>query len=155
MVRKTTIAFEGFLPAKQGARLKYLAQLQSESRTMLFYESCHRLRDSIEDMKQVFGEERNAVIVRELTKMYEDVLRGHLAVLAEVVKNDQRYTKGEYVLVLEGAQVDHDADWDNAVNVLKILSAELAVSQATKLTAQITGVSKKRLYQYALTMSAD
>ena len=144
-------AFEGFLPAKQSARLKRLDVLQTEKRTMVFYESCHRLVDSIEDMQAVFGSERLAVIVREITKMYEEVIRGSLNELyQQAVSGDARFRKGEFVVLVHGQQENQDEKWVEAVKVLSLLIGEMSVSQAAKLTSQITGVSKKRLYQYAL-----
>ena len=148
--------FEGFLPAKQNARLKRLETLQAEIRTMIFYESCHRLVDSIEDMKTVFGGERPVVIVREITKMYEDVIRGSLIELCQMAASgDGRFRKGEFVVLIHGHQENQDEKWAEAVKILSLLMDELSVSQAAKLTSQITGVSKKRLYQYALDGRSD
>ena len=142
--------FEGFLPPKQGQRLKQLALFKLEPRTMLFYESCHRVVDSVADMRQVFGGDRKAVVVREITKLYEAVERGSLDDLCVIMNEDRRFLKGEYVVLVEGFQLDQDQEWLEALRVLAVLMAELSVSQASKLASQLTGVSKKRLYQYAL-----
>ena len=142
--------FEGFLPPKQGQRLKRLAALASESRTLIFYESCHRISVCIQDMLHIFGDNRKAVILRELTKMYEEVIRGELSDLEKIVLSDERFQKGEYVVVVGGAKENVDEAWQKAVGTLSLLLEELSVSQASKLAAQITGFPKKRLYQYAL-----
>ncbi len=142
--------FEGFLPPKSGQRLKKLETLKRESRTILFYESCHRVVESVVDMKQVFGGERKAVVAREVTKLYEDVARDSLEGLCGLMEGDPRFQKGEYVILVEGFQQDEEQAWEEAVKVLEVLMNELSVRQASKLASQLTGVSKKRLYQYAL-----
>ena len=142
--------FEGFLPAKQGARQQRLQALASEPRTLIFYESCHRLVHAIEDMRLSFGGERRAVVVKELTKLYEYVERATLDGLSRLVATDERFKKGEYVVLVAGSERDEDAEWQHAVAVMDVLLSELSVKQASKLAAQITGVSKKRLYQRAI-----
>ena len=142
--------FEGFLPAKQGARQQRLQALASEPRTLIFYESCHRLVHAIEDMRLSFGGERRAVVVKELTKLYEYVERDTLDGLSRLVATDERFKKGEYVVLVAGSERDEDAEWQHAVAVMDVLLSELSVKQASKLAAQITGVSKKRLYQRAI-----
>ena len=142
--------FEGFLPAKQGARRQRLQVLASETRTLIFYESCHRLMDAIEDMRLIFGDERSAVVIKELTKLYEHVERLTLDNLSRLVAADERFKKAEYVVLVAGGERDEDAEWQHAVEVMKVLLGELSVKQASKLAAQITGISKKRLYQHAI-----
>ena len=83
--------------------------------------------------------------------MYEEVIRGSLNELyQQAVSGDARFRKGEFVVLVHGQQENQDEKWVEAVKVLSLLIGEMSVSQATKLTSQITGVSKKRLYQYAL-----
>ncbi len=142
--------FEGFLPPKSGQRLKKLETLKRESRTILFYESCHRVVESVADMKKVFGGQRKAVVAREVTKLYEDVARDSLDGLCCLMAGDQRFQKGEYVILVEGFQQDEEQAWLEAVKTLGVLMSELSIRQASKLTSQLTGISKKRLYQYAL-----
>jgi len=91
--------FEGFLPVKKG-RNKRLHELGMESRTMIFYESPHRLKKTLDEMAEVLGAERNAVIARELTKIHEEIIRGTLGSLAE--EAGKRTIKGEIVIVVQG-----------------------------------------------------
>jgi 16S rRNA (cytidine1402-2'-O)-methyltransferase len=93
--------FEGFLPVKKG-RNKRLQQLVHETRTMIFYESPHRLRKTLLDLSSVMGSDRSAVIARELTKIHEEILRGTLGSLIQEV--DKRPLKGEIVIILQGKQ---------------------------------------------------
>lgn len=91
--------FEGFLPPKKG-RQKRLQQLQTESRTMVFYESPHRLVKSLEQFAEIFGPDRNACVSRELTKIYEENIRGSLSEILKYFK--EKAIKGEIVIILEG-----------------------------------------------------
>lgn len=94
--------FEGFLPVKKG-RNKRLHELNTEPRTMIFYESPHRLKKALDEMADVLGPERNAVIARELTKIHEEIIRGTLGSLAE--EAGKRTIKGEIVIVVQGLRV--------------------------------------------------
>ncbi|MGA9854435.1 MAG: 16S rRNA (cytidine(1402)-2'-O)-methyltransferase [Gammaproteobacteria bacterium] len=148
--------FEGFLPAKTVARKKRLADLAIEPRTLVFYESIHRLEESLSDMVQVLGGERQSVIARELTKLYEDIRTGMLAELVSQITSDSFATKGEVVLIVAGATATKttkaSADVDR---VLKALLAAMPVKQAVVLASEITGVSKNQLYQRALDISGN
>jgi len=143
--------FEGFLPAKQGARREALERLARESRTLVFYEAPHRLAATLEDLAAAFGAEREASIARELTKRFEHVYRGTLAGLAQQCAGDSNLTRGEIVLVVAGAAAADDAAAAQAAaRVLGVLLQELPVSQAARMAAQITGRSRKELYERAL-----
>lgn len=144
--------FEGFLPAKAAARRDRLAELAAETRTLVFYESVHRLQGSLADMAAAFGPGRPAVLARELTKLHEGVREASLAALAEWAGQDPAATKGEVVLVVSGAPVAAVSDTD-ADRVLKALLAELPVKQAASLAAAITGLKKNTLYERALELS--
>jgi 16S rRNA (cytidine1402-2'-O)-methyltransferase len=147
-------AFEGFLPAKTTARRKALQTLQHEPRTLIFYEAPHRLVETLADMSAVFGAGREASVARELTKKFEQVYRGTLAQLAAQSTADADMTRGELVVIVRGAPRDTaDAEarvQQEARRVLAALLAELPVSQAARLAAQITGRSRKELYEHAL-----
>ncbi len=146
--------FEGFLPAKQAARRERLGQLAAEHRTLVFYESVHRLADSLQDMALAFGSERRAVLARELTKLHEGVQEASLAELAAWATSDPHAGKGEVVLMVAGDSASGAADLDaEGERVLKILLAELPVKQAAALTAAITGLPKNPLYQRALELA--
>lgn len=139
-------AFEGFLPAKAGARRERLAALAGETRTLVFYESSHRIGDTLADCVAAFGPERPAALARELTKLFETVLDGGLAALQARVDADPNQRKGEFVLLVQGAGDDADARLAEGRRVYALLAAELKPSVAAKLAAEITGAPRKALY---------
>ncbi|WP_018972741.1 16S rRNA (cytidine(1402)-2'-O)-methyltransferase [Rudaea cellulosilytica] len=140
-------AFEGFLPAKSAARRAALQVLRADPRTLIFYESSHRIVESLADLAAEFGGEREAVVARELTKQFETVLDGTLAGLAQRVAGDADQQRGEFVVLVKGAGDDDDAaKLIEGLRVYRILSAELPPSRAAKLAAEITGAPRKALY---------
>lgn len=139
-------AFEGFLPAKAGARRERLQRLAAEPRTLIFYESSHRIEDTLADAVATFGPERPAAIARELTKLFETVLDGTLAVLQARVAADPDQRKGEFVLLIQGAGDDEDAKLIEGRRVYAKLVEHLPPSTAAKLAAEITGAPRKDLY---------
>jgi len=139
-------AFEGFLPAKAGARRERLSALAGEPRTLVFYESSHRIDESLADLRQAFGDNRPAVLARELTKLFETVLDGSLAQLHERVLADADQRKGEFVLVVQGVGEDADARLAEGRRVHAILARQLPPSAAARLAAEITGAPRKALY---------
>ena len=139
-------AFEGFLPAKASARRERLAALAGETRTLVFYESAHRIEESLADLCAAFGGERPAVLARELTKLFETVLDGTLANLQSRVQADPDQRKGEFVLVVQGMGEDADAKLAEGRRVHAILARQLPPSAAAKLAAEITGAPRKALY---------
>jgi len=142
--------FEGFLPPRPTARRRALQELAGEPRTLVFYEAPHRLRESLDDLAAVFGAERPAAVARELTKRFETVYRGTLGSLAHQAATDTDMTRGEIVLVVQGAARASSADDAEAERVLRILLEDLPVSQAARIAAQLTGRSRKELYDRAL-----
>lgn len=142
--------FEGFLAAKKTARQKRLAELQDETRTLIFYESTHRLMSTLKDMEQIFGSEREIVLAKELTKSYETVLQATIASLLEWLSADTKRQQGEFVLLVRGAVAAKNVIDADVIRVLNLLVSELTQKQAVTLAAKITGVSKNVLYEYAL-----
>ena len=143
--------FEGFLPSKKGARRKRLEQLVSEPRTLVFYESSHRIADSLADMADLFGPGREAVIARELTKRFETIHGGELSVLVDWTQSDSNQQKGEFVVMVSGApETPTEESSVTTDQVLKVLMAELPLKQAASLAAGITGQKRNRLYERAL-----
>ena len=138
--------FEGFLPAKGAARRDRLARLVPEPRTLLFYESGHRIEESLADMAAAFGPERPAVLARELTKLFETVLGETLGELVEQVGADANQRKGEFVVMVQGAGEDADARVTEGRRVYATLAAHLPPSTAAKLAAELTGAPRKALY---------
>ncbi|MBS0229078.1 MAG: 16S rRNA (cytidine(1402)-2'-O)-methyltransferase [Proteobacteria bacterium] len=139
-------AFEGFLPAKSNARRERLQALAAETRTLIFYESSHRIEDTLADMVQAFGGQRRAVLARELTKLFETVLDGTLAQLQARVEVDADQRKGEFVLLVHGAEDDADARIIEGRRLYAKLSQHLPPSTAAKLAAELSGAPRKALY---------
>ncbi|HET8941331.1 MAG TPA: 16S rRNA (cytidine(1402)-2'-O)-methyltransferase [Rudaea sp.] len=141
--------FEGFLPAKPGARRARLENLSTESRTLIFYESSHRIAETLADMAQIFGAIRAAVVARELTKLFETVLDGTLEELARRVAGDADQRRGELVVLVAGADAQaDDVRLSEGRRVFALLRAEMPPSRAAKLAAEITGASRKSLYDF-------
>lgn len=143
--------FVGFLSSKSGARQQQLQELASEQCTLVFYESPHRILDSLQDMQTILGTDRLATIARELTKTYETIRQASLGELEEWVRSDENQRRGEFVVVVHGHQQEEQTGLsEESIRVLALLVKELPVKQASKLAAEITGEKKNRLYQYAL-----
>jgi len=140
------LVFEGFLPAKGNARRERLAPLAAETRTLAFYESAHRIEETIADMATIFGAERRAVIARELTKLFETVLDGTLAELQARVAADPNQRKGEFVVLVQGAGEDADARIAEGRRLYAKLGEHLPPSTAAKLAAELSGAPRKALY---------
>lgn len=139
--------FEGFLPAKPAARRDRLARLAAEPRTLVFYESAHRIEDCLADMAAVFGETRRAAIARELTKLFETVLDGTLAALAQRVATEADQRKGEFVVIVEGVGDEAEGRLAEGRRLYAKLCEHLAPSQAARLAAELSGAPRKALYQ--------
>jgi 16S rRNA (cytidine1402-2'-O)-methyltransferase len=142
-------SFEGFLPSKRGMRRNVLEALVNEPRTLIFYESPHRIMESVETMAEVFGSDRPSAVIRELTKTFETILHGTLGEIIELMLSDSNQQRGEFVVVIEGADLtDRDEQQAEGERVATILAKELSVKQASALAAQITGVKKNYLYKF-------
>jgi 16S rRNA (cytidine1402-2'-O)-methyltransferase len=137
--------FEGFLPAKAAARRGRLQELAGDARTLIFYESSHRVAESLADMRDVFGAEREAVLARELTKLFETVLGEPLAQLAARVNADPDQQRGEHVILVAGRGEETDARLAEGQRVFAILREELPPAKAAKLAAAISGAPRKGL----------
>ncbi len=150
-------SFEGFLPAKSKHRLAQLESLRHETRTMVFYEAPHRILDCLQDMQTIFGVKRQAVIARELTKMFETIQSAPLGELLRWVEADANQQRGEIVLILQGAEakLPEEEDSVSTENILKILLDELPLKQAVDLAAKISGKRKNELYQQALKLKIE
>jgi 16S rRNA (cytidine1402-2'-O)-methyltransferase len=138
--------FEGFLPAKSSARRERLQALARETRTLVFYESSHRIAESLDDFIGAFGPEREAVVGRELTKLFETVIGDTLATILEKVRADENQRKGEFVLVVRGCEDDAAAILVEGKRLYAKLAEHMSPSQAAKLAAELSGASRKALY---------
>ena len=148
--------FDGFLPVKSGARCKQLAALKNYIGTLIFYESPHRIEETIQDMLTVFGAKREVVLARELTKTYETIHGDTLGALSTWLAEDPNQRKGEMVILVHGAEKQDESEITlEAERILGILQRDLPVKQAAALTAEITGIKKNRLYQHAIADRKD
>ena len=149
--------FEGFLAARGAARRQRLKALEREARTMVFYESPHRVRETLEDCVTAFGAARAAVVVREATKLHETTYRGSLLEMLNRAREDADFSRGEIVLLIGGAaQLEGDeAESESKAQLDKVLLAllaELPLKQAARLAAQITGARDNEAYKRALAL---
>jgi 16S rRNA (cytidine1402-2'-O)-methyltransferase len=149
--------FEGFLPARGSARRARLDELKGEPRTLVFYESPHRVVETLEDCAAAFGAARPATVAREITKLYETTYRGSMGELAARAAADGDFARGEIVLVVGGAPSEIETGGGGADGhggaldrVLKILLAELPLKQAAHLAAKIAQVRDNEAYKRAL-----
>lgn len=136
--------FEGFLPAKKAARVKRLKLLREQTSTLIFFESSHRILDSLGDLQAVLGAERQGVICRELTKQFETVLKGNLQALVRQLEQEKNQRRGEFVVLVEGAQ-----EPESAVDGLQLALAlleDMPASQAARVAAKVSGGSRRDIY---------
>ncbi len=140
-------AFEGFLPSKSTDRKKALEGLKTEERTIIFYESPHRLADSLKDISAVLGN-RRASLSRELTKKFEETIRGTLDELLSVA--NERQLKGEMVIVVQGAEKSEQEEFDIAAMLLQLLEEGYSRKDAIRLVCEKTGAPKNQVYSESL-----
>ena len=144
--------YEGFLPAKSKARQDSLASLITEPRTMIFYESTHRLLETLKDMQTIFGADKQIVLAKELTKTWETIVSFPVNELIDWLNQDASRQKGEFVLIMAGyTESNKDID-PKAINTLKLLQKELPLKKAAAITAEIYGLKKNQLYQIGLNL---
>ncbi len=140
--------FEGFLPSKQTARLKKLRSLCDQQRTLLFFESSHRIEASIADMIEAFGPDRLSAVCRELTKKFETVIRGPLSDIQKVIAGDSNQSRGEFVIVVAAAdKANEDDALANARKMFSALLEYLPASQAARVASKLNEVSRREVYQ--------
>lgn len=149
--------FEGFPPAKKSARRLFWQRFEYETRTALFYESKHRVLDSLQDMAEVLGEQRGLVMARELTKMHETVVGDTVVSVIDYLQaNPQEHLKGEFVLVLAGnSRPPLTTDEAQLRRYLLVLLEALPVKQAAGIAAKLTGYDKRTAYRLALAVKRD
>ena len=148
--------FEGFVPSKRAQRKSFYAQRVHETRTMVFYETPHRIVASLTELCAEFGDDRRVVMARELTKTFETIRNDTIENLLAWVIADNNQQKGEIVLVVQGyAEVKQDSLSDYNTHVIKTLLQQLSLKQAVQLAVEITGEKKKKLYNYALSVQQE
>lgn len=141
--------FVGFLPAKVGARRTALEALKATHATLVFYEAPHRIEETVADLAAILEPEREIVIARELTKLFEQIERMPLPAGPGWLAADENHRRGEFVLLVSAPPPRSGIDAESE-RVLSLLLAELPVKQAAKLAAVITGQPKNALYERAL-----
>ena len=146
--------FYGFLPNKSAARCKELQTLLEHPYTLVFYEAPHRIVECVADLAEVFGGERQIVLAREVTKLFESIHRCRLDEALEWLNSDANNLRGEFVVLLSAAPARAEGLSAEAEHVLGVLLKELPLKQAVQLAVQITGVARNELYQRALLLKA-
>jgi 16S rRNA (cytidine1402-2'-O)-methyltransferase len=147
--------FEGFLSAKGQQRRSHLESLETESRTLIFYESPHRLRETLQDFAEIFGTSRQIVLARELTKLYEEFWRGTIE--EAIAHYSQREPQGEYTLLVAGTPPTQPqlSEEELKAELLAIMSQGISRSQASRQLAKVTSLPRRQLYQLALAIKMD
>lgn len=148
-------AFEGFPPPRAAARRAAFEAMRQERRTIIYYESSHRIVDSLADMVEAFGAERAAVLARELTKKFETIRSGTLAELHRALTQDAHEQLGEFVILIHGAPEVAVAGDPEVDRVLRVLLEAVPLKEAVTITARLTGAHKNELYDRALVLKAD
>ncbi|MBT4837445.1 MAG: 16S rRNA (cytidine(1402)-2'-O)-methyltransferase [Methylococcales bacterium] len=147
--------FEGFPPRKQQARQEYFKSLIDESRTLIFYESSHRIVDMLADLEVVIGKDRFCVIARELTKKFETIFRGEVEQCFQWLLESEYNRKGEFVVILSGCQLLDEEQGDVEIRqTLDVLLHELPLKQAVNIACKLLQIAKNRVYKIALEMKA-
>jgi 16S rRNA (cytidine1402-2'-O)-methyltransferase len=144
--------FEGFLPGKEKLRQERLEGLKTETRTMVFYEAPHKLIKTLEDLRETFGPTRKIVLGRELTKLYEEIWRGTVAEAINLYR-ENKTPKGEFTLVVMGndqADTIQLSEEELKQELRQIIERGVSRSQASRQLAQVTNLSRSRLYKLAL-----
>ena len=143
-------SFEGFLPAKEKGKQDKLKSLMEETRTMVFYEAPRRIQDTVQQIINILGGERKLVIARELTKTFESFYSLPAGEMLDFLNQDPNHCRGEFVLMVAGAQKDDKSIPQVALNTLTLLKEQLPLKKAAALTAQIHDQKKNELYKWGL-----
>jgi 16S rRNA (cytidine1402-2'-O)-methyltransferase len=146
-------AFEGFLPAKKQERIARLQELKNDPRTLVFYEAPHRLKESLQDMQQIFGE-RQIVIGRELSKVHEEFLRGTVSdVIARLA---DREVKGEVTIVVHGCTDECQVSEENiGTEIHRLIDEGMGIKDISELLGERYRISKRQIYQLALKLKSE
>jgi 16S rRNA (cytidine1402-2'-O)-methyltransferase len=147
--------FEGFLPARERERRTQLAKLAHETRTLVFFEAPHRIAETLTNMSEEFGVDRQAVVARELTKAHETIYRGTLADLTAKARGDPNFQRGEITIVVHGAPpTTSTTNAELLRRAVDLLSKELPPSRAAAIAAQLTGATRNEAYALATRTAA-
>jgi 16S rRNA (cytidine1402-2'-O)-methyltransferase len=150
-------SFEGFLPRTSSARKVFFNEKLMSPKTWVFYESCHRILASLQDMAEILPLDRQIVIARELTKLHETIVKTSLGKALELVGQNDNMRKGEFVVIVDGAAADKNEHIITAEQekLLQVLLRQCSIKTAVAMAVEITGGRKKLLYQAALAMDKE
>ena len=153
----TQFSFEGFLPRTSSARKAFFNERLMLPKTWIFYESCHRILATLQDMGEILPLDRQIVIARELTKLHETIVKTSLGEALVLVEHNDNMRKGEFVVIVDGAVADKKEQLitPEQERVLQVLLRECSIKTAVALAVEITGVRKKLLYQAALMIDKE
>lgn len=141
--------FLGFLPRTKIKKRKDLKKLLNREETLIFFESVHRVESTIKEMKEIFGEDRRAVLCKEVTKIYESFIGNSLSEISRFLKDNQDKLKGEFTIILDGKR-QSDIDFHMIDKILDLLEPEMTSKSAIKICSIITGYKKSIVYKYSL-----
>ena len=142
-------SFYGFLPRSSSKRITELNTLNRNKETLIFYESVHRIQSSVEDMIDVFGGTRHAVLCKEITKMHESFIGETLSDISHFLTENKEKIKGEFTIVIQGYSAEKVVTED-IDEILRILMCDLSLKKAVEIAAKVTSVSKSKIYDQAL-----
>jgi 16S rRNA (cytidine1402-2'-O)-methyltransferase len=141
--------FYGFLPSTSKTRIKKYKEIKNNYKTSIVFESCHRILDSLRDMKQVFGKNHKIVLARELTKIYEKIYRDDIQSIYEQLENNPKQNKGEFTIIINKAHTNKPPQ-QKVIKLLKILTEKYSYKDAAKVCASYFDMSKQECYKLAL-----
>ena len=153
-VNASKFVFEGFLSPSPVARRSRLKDLSEEKRTVVFYEAPHRIEGLLSDLLDTFGADRTATVARELTKTFETILAGTLAILSKTLSEDENHKKGEFVVVVSGRKSDVADDTHELERILSVLLEDMPVKQAVSTAVKLTKMKKNHVYRVAMALSS-
>lgn len=142
-------SFYGFLPRTTSKRIKELKKLSNKEETLIFYESVHRIQSSIEDMMNIFGGNRLAVLCKEITKIHESFIGETLSEITTFIENNQDKVKGEFTVVVQGSSTSEESN-DDLDKVLRMLMMDLSLKKTVEIASKLTKISKSKIYEQAL-----
>jgi len=142
-------SFYGFLPRTTSKRIKELKKLSNKEETLIFYESVHRIQSSIEDMMNIFGGNRPAVLCKEITKIHESFIGETLSEITTFIENNQDKVKGEFTVVVQGSCTSEESN-DDLDKVLRMLMMDLSLKKTVEIASKLTKISKSKIYEQAL-----
>ncbi len=155
----SSIRFYGFLPAKKLARRKFLSGIATATESLCFYESCHRILETLTDLLEILGEDRLCTVGREMTKKHEEIMHGTLAEIVDSMKHREIH-KGEFALIVSGIKIQAKSELVNleevdanklvdVIRMLDLLKAHMGLSDAAKIVGKFYNLPKKMLFDLA------